>query len=104
MMERLAAIPDTQSMGDEVRACLVSSLGKLGAQAGQDRLPDAADELLHLSAASHNIDLQQRALEALALLRWACASDRASCSMGSAHAPHSLYTCSSAGQHELHQT
>ncbi|KAK9809765.1 hypothetical protein WJX73_004225 [Symbiochloris irregularis] len=69
VMERLAAIPDSQSIGDDVRACLISALGKLGAQLGQATpLPDAASELLHCSATSHDIDLQQRALEALALL------------------------------------
>lgn len=73
VMERLAAIPDSQSIGDDVRACLVSALGKLGAQLGQGTpLPDAASELLHCSATSHDIDLQQRALEALALLRCLC--------------------------------
>lgn len=71
VMERLAAIPDTQSIGDDVRSCLVSALGKLGAHVGHGRIPDAADELLQCSAASHNIDLQQRAVEALALLRFA---------------------------------
>lgn len=69
VMEQLAAIPDSQSVGDDVRACLLSAVGKLGAQLGQGRLPAAAEEQLHLSAASHNIDLQQRALEALAILK-----------------------------------
>ena len=69
VMERLAAIPDTSSVGDDVRACLVAALGKLGALLDHKRMPDPADELLHCSAASHDLDLQQRALEALALLR-----------------------------------
>ena len=71
-MERLASLPDTQSVGPDVRAAILAGITKLLARAHPgSSLPQAAEELLHSSVASHSLDLQQRALEALALLQCA---------------------------------
>ena len=71
-MERLASLPDTQSTGPDVRAAILAGLTKLLARmpAGAS-LPAVAEELLQSSVASHSLDLQQRALEALALQQYA---------------------------------
>ena len=59
-------------VGPDVRAAILAGITKLLAQAPAGAsLPPPAEELLHCSVASHSLDLQQRALEAIALHRQA---------------------------------
>jgi hypothetical protein len=67
VMGRMCATADTHSFGDATKGFLLAAVGKLAAQARMPITP-AAEELLHASQSSHNIDLQQRALEVQALL------------------------------------
>lgn len=59
----------------KVRGYLLSAIGKICAQAGIGLTPDAL-ELLHSAKTSRNVDLQQRALEVEALLRYTLAATR----------------------------
>lgn len=68
IMDKLAAIPDTQSATDEVKGMLLLALGKLSTQSGCKLTADA-QALLDAATASSNVELQQRALEVQALLR-----------------------------------
>ena len=63
-----------------MRAAILAGITKLLAKAPNGAaLPPAAEELLQCSVASHSLDLQQRALEALALLRCVRVTARAFC-------------------------
>ena len=69
IMDQLAAITEAQSVSDTVRGYMLTAFGKLASQSGAPLTP-AAQELVHSAAASANPDLQQRALELQALVRW----------------------------------
>lgn len=71
VIDKMAAILDTQKATDAVRGFLVTAFGKLCSQAGC-RLTPQAEEVLHDAANSRNLDLQQHALEISALLRYGC--------------------------------
>ena len=69
VIDRLAAIVDTQTATDSVRGYLVTAFGKLCSQSGCPLTPQA-QELLHDAINSRNLDLQQHALEIQTLLRY----------------------------------
>eukprot|EP00884_Botryococcus_braunii_P007982 jgi/Botrbrau1/17185/Bobra.0157s0076.1 len=68
LIEQLRAAADTHTFGDTARGFLLPAIGKIAAHAGLSVLPPGAEELLHASQSSHNLDLQQRSLEVQALL------------------------------------
>lgn len=69
VIDKMAAILDSQKATDSVRGYLVTAFGKLCSQAGC-RLTPQAEEVLHDAVNSRNLDLQQHALEINTLLRY----------------------------------
>ena len=80
-VEKLVDLAEAQALPDEVRGYLLTALGKLHAQAGLPLGP-AAEQLLHDAASSHNVDLQLRATQIMALLECASLPLLARCSLG----------------------
>lgn len=70
VIDKMAAVLDTQTATDSVRGYLVTAFGKLCSQSGCQLTPQA-EEVLHDAVNSRNLDLQQHALEISTLLRYA---------------------------------
>ena len=69
VMDQICAVQDRQTIDDGLRGYMLSALAKLSTHGGTS-LTAAAEELLNSAIHSRNVNLQQRALEVDALLRW----------------------------------
>lgn len=69
VLDRLSAISETQSVSDLVRGHILSAFSKIIAQNGVN-LTSASEELQEAALNSSNPDIQQRALELEALIRY----------------------------------
>lgn len=70
VMDQLCSIVESQNVSDTVRGVMLTAFGKLASHF-QQKLTPAAEEIQHSASLSANPDLQQRALELQALLRFA---------------------------------
>lgn len=69
VMDQLCAITEAQNVSDTVRGYMLSAFSKLAVHSSSGLTP-AAQEVQHMASMSANPDLQQRALELEALLRF----------------------------------
>lgn len=67
VMDHVAGMVAQYKVTDDTRGYVLLALAKLAAHSGQP-LTQEAKEVLHAALSSRNVDLQQRALEALALV------------------------------------
>lgn len=69
IMGQICAVEDKQTVDDGVRGYMLLALAKLSTHSGV-ALPPSAEDMLHSATHSRNVNLQQRALEVEALLRY----------------------------------